>query len=104
MDELLKAVSPPRRRAILRALWDGERSAGDIHRVVGEITFGAVSQHLKVLEAAGVVSARRDGRQRIYKVDKAKLGPLARFLERMWDDALAELQLLAEAEAKGRRR
>jgi DNA-binding transcriptional ArsR family regulator len=94
----LHAIAEPRRREILRLVWNGERAAGDIHRALGEITFGAVSQHLRVLAEAGLVEARREGRHRYYRARRAALGPLRRALEQMWDQALGELAALAEAE------
>jgi DNA-binding transcriptional ArsR family regulator len=101
MDALLLALSAPRRREILSLLRRRERSAGEIHRALGTVTFGAVSQHLGVLERAGLVSARREGRSRLYQARPEGLEPLRRWLESMWDDALASLKRLAEAEEAG---
>jgi DNA-binding transcriptional ArsR family regulator len=95
---LLKALAEPRRQQILRFVLDAERSAGDIHRALGEITFGAVSQHLRVLSDAGAVRVRRDGRRRLYRADKRTLRPFRAHLERAWSEALADLKRLAEAE------
>nr|HEX4316124.1 metalloregulator ArsR/SmtB family transcription factor [Kofleriaceae bacterium] len=94
----LTVVAEPRRREILRLVWDGERAAGDIHRALGDVTFGAVSQHLRVLAEAGLVDVRRDGRHRFYRAKRAALGPLRRALEQMWAAKLDELAALAEAE------
>src|SRR5262245_13701292 len=49
MQALLHALATPRRREILRLVWDAERPAGEIHAALGDVTFGAVSQHLRVL-------------------------------------------------------
>lgn len=98
MSALLKAVASPRRQEILRFVWSAERSAGDIHERLGDVTFGAVSQHLRVLENAGAVACRRDGRQRFYRAKRRAFGPLRSMLEAMWADALVELKLRAEAE------
>src|SRR5215212_9003895 len=87
----------PHRREILRLVWDGERSAGEIADQF-EVTFGAVSQHLKVLRDAGFVRARRDGNRRLYVADRARLGPLAQALEAMWTDALDRLAAAVEAD------
>jgi DNA-binding transcriptional ArsR family regulator len=78
MASLLQALGPPRRREILRLVWDGERSAGEIHRALGDVTFGAVSQHLRRLEEAALLRSRREGRHRFYAARKDGLGPLAR--------------------------
>lgn len=103
MDAVLHAIGAPRRREILRLVRRRERSAGEIHRALGELTFGAVSQHLGVLEAAGLVSVRREGRSRLYAARPAGLAPLRRWLESMWDDALARLAQQAEAEEARKR-
>ncbi|MGE5181232.1 MAG: ArsR/SmtB family transcription factor [Acidobacteriota bacterium] len=97
----LHAIAEPRRREILRLVWHGERAAGDIHRALGGVTFGAVSQHLKVLADAGLVEARKQGRYRYYRARRAALGPLRRALEQMWDRALGDLAGLAEQEEQG---
>ncbi|MBM3508061.1 MAG: winged helix-turn-helix transcriptional regulator [Alphaproteobacteria bacterium] len=96
MDTLLQAVGAPRRRMILKLLWDGERTAGEVHRAMTDVTFGAVSQHLGVLTRAGLVRRRAEGRERYYRADRKALGPLAKLLEEMWNGALAELKLRAE--------
>src|SRR5262249_28927252 len=94
----LAALAAPRRREILRLVWDGERSAGTIHAALGDVTFGAVSQHLRRLQQAGLVRVRVDGRRRLYQADKQMLAPLRKWLEEMWDDALYALKLRAELE------
>jgi DNA-binding transcriptional ArsR family regulator len=108
VDATLLALAAPRRREILSVVRRRERSAGEIHRALGDVTFGAVSQHLGVLERAGLVSVRREGRSRLYQARPEGLALLRRWLESMWDDALGSLKRLAEAEArrggkKGRR-
>jgi DNA-binding transcriptional ArsR family regulator len=95
---VLKAVAAPRRREILRIVWDAEKSAGEIHRALGDVSFGAVSQHLRTLEEAGLVARRADGKSRLYRARKEALGPLRKWLEGMWAGALGRLQLLAEIE------
>jgi DNA-binding transcriptional ArsR family regulator len=95
---LLDLVAAPRRRAILRLLWNQELSAGEIHRALGDVTFGAVSQHLRLLEEAALVERRSEGRFRYYRARKGELGPLKKWLEQMWSDALYELKQRAELE------
>jgi DNA-binding transcriptional ArsR family regulator len=63
-----------------------------------DVTFGAISLQLRALTEAGLVSTRRDGRHRFYRARRDSLGPVARVLERMWDDALWRLKLCAELE------
>ena len=98
----MQAVAAPRRREILRLVWDSERSAGEIHRAMGDITFGAVSQQLGVLSEAGLVDSRVDGRSRLYIARKSSLGPLKKWLESTWDDALYRLKVAAEMETARR--
>ncbi len=99
---LLNALSSPRRREILRLVWDQELSAGDIGRAMPDVTFGAVSLQLKTLEQAGLVETRRDKQFRFYKARRAALGPMAQHLEEMWGDALWKLKLAAELEESRR--
>lgn len=95
---MLQAAAAPRRQAILRLVWDAERCAGDIHARLGDVTFGAVSQHLAVLERSGLVQRRVEGRRRFYRARREAMGPLRAWLEEMWADALYDLKLLAELE------
>jgi len=95
---LLDAVASPRRREILRLVWDEERPAGAIRTAMPDVTFGAVSQQLRTLAEAGLVDVRRDGRQRYYRARRAAFGPVGQILERMWSDALWRLKLQAELE------
>ncbi len=97
----LQVVAEPRRRDILRLVWDEERTAGDIARRF-EVSFAAVSQHLGVLRDAGFVNVRREGRRRYYRTDKRRLGPLRRPLEQMWAASLDRLVELVEEETRGR--
>jgi len=98
MEPILRALATPRRREILRLLWDRERTAGQIHRALGDVTFGAVSQHLRVLAETGLVQGRRDGRSRLYRARPQDLGPFREWLEETWDSALYRLKLRAELE------
>jgi DNA-binding transcriptional ArsR family regulator len=95
--DALQVVAEPRRREILRLVWDEELAAGDIAARF-DISFGAISQHLGVLRKAGFVSMRRDGRARLYRADLEALGPLRPMLEKMWGDSLDRLVTLIEEE------
>ena len=95
---LLSAIASPRRREILRLLWHGERSVGAIHGAMSDVTMGAISLQLKTLTAAGLVEARADRQQRIYRVCRQRAEPVAALLEQMWDDALWQLKLAVELE------
>jgi DNA-binding transcriptional ArsR family regulator len=95
--DTLQVVAEPRRREILRLVWDDEVAAGDIAAHF-DVSFGAISQHLSVLREAGFVSVRRDGRARLYRADPAALGPLRPVLETMWGNTLDRLVTLIEEE------
>src|SRR5687768_13972830 len=92
----LSAIGSPRRREILRLLWDQELTAGAIHQAMPDVTFGAVSLQLKVLSEAGLVESQPDRQYRVYRVRRDALGPLGAMLEGMWTDALWRLKLKAE--------
>jgi DNA-binding transcriptional ArsR family regulator len=95
---VLDAIASPRRREILRLVWNEEQTAGDIHRAMPDVTFGAVSLQLRSLVEAGLIEARAQQRNRFYRARREALGPAAEILERMWDDALWKLKLAAELE------
>src|SRR5258706_15491568 len=102
MVSVLQAVSSPRRREILRLVWDRERPAGEIAQAMPEVTFGAVSQHLRLLEEAGLLRRREEGRRRYYAAQPEALGELRPWLESMWENALSRLKESAEREAARR--
>jgi DNA-binding transcriptional ArsR family regulator len=94
--DALQVISEPRRREILRLVWDRELSSGEIAGRF-DVTFGAVSQHLAVLREAGFVQVRRDGNRRFYRADRERLGPLAQALEAMWTATLDRLAAAVES-------
>jgi len=98
----LATLSSPRRREILRTVWNEERSAGDIHRAMPDVTFGAVSLHLRALAETGLLEMRGERQFRYYRARKEAFGPIGQMLETMWDDALHRLKVAAELEASRR--
>jgi DNA-binding transcriptional ArsR family regulator len=94
----LAAMASPRRREILRLVWRDELAAGVIHAAMPDVTFGAVSLHLRALRAAGLVEMRPDGQRRLYRARREAFGAVGRELERLWHDALWRLKLHAELE------
>jgi DNA-binding transcriptional ArsR family regulator len=96
--DVLAAIVSPRRREILRLVWNQEQSAGAISQAMPDVTFGAISLQLRSLVESGVIERRADGRHRFYRARRETLGPLGDMLERMWDDALWKLKLRAELE------
>jgi DNA-binding transcriptional ArsR family regulator len=99
MQEALDAIASPRRREMLRLVWDRELSAGEIASHF-DVSWPAVSQNLNVLREAGLVSERRDGRRRLYRAEPRALGPLAQALREMWE---ADLKSLKREVERGRR-
>jgi DNA-binding transcriptional ArsR family regulator len=99
LDAALKAIAEPRRREILRLVWGRELAAGDIAAHF-DVTRPAISQHLRVLAGAGLVSERREGTRRLYAARPESVDELRKFLETFWDAGLARLKTLAEAEQR----
>src|SRR6185369_8826573 len=95
--DAITVIASPRRREILRLIWDRELSAGDIAAAL-PVTFGAVSQHLSVLRDAGIVDVRHEGTYRYYRANQERIGPLAAVLVAYWTDALDRLAEEAERE------
>ena len=102
MEEALRAIAEPHRRRILTLVSSNELSAGEIAARF-EITRPAVSQHLTVLREAGLVSERREGTRRLYRIRPEGFADLRSFLQAFWDEGLERLKQAAEAE-EGRRR
>jgi len=95
LDEALRAIAEPRRRAILRLFWQGELTVGDISSHF-DVTRPAISQHLRVLADAGLVTLRRDGRRSIYRAKRGAMQDLRAYLGAFWDAELAGLKAAAE--------
>lgn len=83
MQAVLDAISSPRRRQILRLVWERELSAGDIARRF-DVTWPAVSQNIAVLRRAGLITERREANRRYYRADQQALGSLRSTLQEMW--------------------
>ena len=104
MDAQLRAIAEPRRREILRLVWSQERSAGEIAQRF-DVTRPAISQHLRVLKEAGLVSERRNGTRRLYRARPESIAQLRAYLESYWDENLRLLKQAAEQEEqRGTRR
>jgi DNA-binding transcriptional ArsR family regulator len=92
--DVFVALADPTRRRALELLSAGERSVQDLADHF-PMSLAAVSQHLQVLHAAGLVKRREAGRRRIYVVDRGGLASVANWLEGLaiyWDDALDRLE------------
>jgi len=95
---VLDAIATPRRREILRLVWDDELTAGEIAARFEDVSWPAVSQNLGVLMRAGLLSQRREGNRRIYRARRQGLGPLAPVLRQMWVSDLGALKRVVESE------
>jgi DNA-binding transcriptional ArsR family regulator len=91
MQAVLDAIASPRRREILRLVWERELSAGDIASRF-DVSWPAVSQNLAVLRKAGLVTERREANRRYYRADPEALGSLRSVLQEMWTQDLGRLQ------------
>ena len=99
-SDVFNAVAEPQRRAILEFIAGDERSVGDIVDAL-ELAQPSVSKHLRVLRDVGLVRARRDGRQVMYRTNATELRPLyewAGTFERLWRNQLTQIKERAERE------
>lgn len=97
LDEAMRALAEPRRRAILRLVAHDELAAGEIAAAF-EVTRTAVSQHLTVLKNAGLLIERREGTRRLYRARPEGLAELREFLDDMWGFSLDLARRLVEAD------
>ena len=94
--EVFTALADPTRRRIFESLREEPRSVGELARQQ-PVSRPAVSQHLRVLESAGLVTAERMGTRRVYSIDRGGLNALRDYLDTFWSDALtAYAQRIAE--------
>jgi DNA-binding transcriptional ArsR family regulator len=94
-DRVLTALADPTRRAVFERL---RRAPASVSKLAADLPVSrpAVSQHLRALKLAGLVSDRPEGTRRIYYIDPDGLGELRRWLDQFWDDALAAFKKEAE--------
>jgi DNA-binding transcriptional ArsR family regulator len=97
----IAALGDPTRRAVFERLRDGPRTVGDLAEGL-PVTRSAVSQHLRVLGEAGLVSQRRDGTRRLYRVEPDGLAALRAYFDDLWGSALGAMRDLAESEEEDR--
>ncbi len=100
-DAVLRALADPHRRRMLQLVRSRELAAGQIARHF-DITQQAVSQHLRVLERAGLLSERREGTRRLYILRPESLEPVRSFLAELWPGALERLKQAVE-QGKGQK-
>jgi len=84
-------------------VWSTELPAGEIADRFKEVSRPAISQHLKVLLDAGLLSERREGTRRLYRARRDRIQQLRASLDAFWSDRLGALKAVAEREAKRKR-
>jgi DNA-binding transcriptional ArsR family regulator len=98
----IQALGDPTRRSIFERLRTGPRAVGDLAREL-PVSRPAVSQHLRVLKEAGLVTEQRNGTRRIYSVDAASVAELRDYFDGFWSDALESFKRAVEQD-EGRKK
>jgi DNA-binding transcriptional ArsR family regulator len=98
----IQALGDPTRRSIFERLRTGPRAVGELAREL-PVSRPAVSQHLRVLKEAGLVTEQRNGTRRIYGVDAASVAELRDYFDGFWSDALESFKQAVDQE-EGRKK
>jgi DNA-binding transcriptional ArsR family regulator len=101
-EEAMNALGDPTLRRIFDRLAQGPKPVGDLARGL-PVSRPAVSQHLRVLKDAGLVTERADGTRRVYRVDPSGVTALRAYFEAFWDRALVNFQDEAEQAERSKR-
>lgn len=103
LDGVFHALADPTRRAMLRSLATGQRTIGELAAPFS-MSFTAASKHVRVLERAGLVRRRIEGRTHVCRIDPAPLAEAERWLrfyERLWSEQFDALEELLRSEEPG---
>jgi DNA-binding transcriptional ArsR family regulator len=95
----LDALGDPTRRQVLELLRQGPRSVGELAQQL-PVSRPAVSQHLRVLENAGLARHTRSGTRHLYELDAAGVGTLRDWVDGFWTEALSRFKQAAEAASR----
>jgi DNA-binding transcriptional ArsR family regulator len=98
-EQMLDALGDPTRRAVLKRLREGGRSVSEIADGMA-VSRPAVSQHLKILMAARLVTVHAEGTRRVYAIDGRGIQSVRKWLDQFWDETLLAFKNAAELEAK----
>ena len=98
----MTALADPTRRAIFERLREGPRAVGELARDL-PLSRPAVSQHLRVLKEAGLVSERKNGTRRLYRIEPDAVAELRVYFDAFWSQALAAFKAAAESEERSSR-
>jgi DNA-binding transcriptional ArsR family regulator len=102
-DRVLDALGDATRRTVFKRLRGGALSVGEIAAGM-DVSRPAVSQHLRVLKAARLVTDRSEGTRRLYAVDRRGIEVLRSWLDGFWDEALEAFKVAAELESEKERK
>jgi DNA-binding transcriptional ArsR family regulator len=100
LDQVFHALSDPTRRAMLRSLAAGDRNIGELAAPFN-MSFAAASKHIKVLESAGLLRRKVQGRRHVCRIEPSPLAAAdkwLRYYERFWTERLDALEALLKAE------
>src|SRR6266513_1105594 len=97
--DMMTALGDPTRQAIFDRLSDGPRPVGELAAEL-PVSRPAVSQHLRVLKEAGLVTERKEGTRRIYGVEPKAIADLRAYFDSFWEQALAGFKAAAEQEGR----
>ncbi|RNL63860.1 transcriptional regulator [Arthrobacter oryzae] len=100
--DVLEVAAEPNRRKLLHRLASGELAAGELAAGFS-VSRSAISQHLLLLEKVGLVTARKQGRHRYYRLDPGGMGRLRQSVDRFWTDELGQLAADALSAAEQRK-
>ena len=103
LDDAVRAMVHPGRRAMLRLARDEERSASELADAAG-LSPSAASPHLKLLRETGLMHVRVDAKRRLYQVDLRRLAEVRAALDELWGDRLDALKEHAETNVRSTRR
>jgi DNA-binding transcriptional ArsR family regulator len=95
LEEAIRALAHPGRRAMLRLVWDEERPASELAEAAG-LSRSAASQHLRLLLDAGLVQVRAEATRRLYRADLERVAEVAGFLDDFWATPLERLKASVE--------
>jgi DNA-binding transcriptional ArsR family regulator len=97
----MAALADPTRRAIFERLREGPRAVGELARDL-PVSRPAVSQHLRVLKEAGLVSERKNGTRRLYRIEPDAVAGLREYFDEFWSQALDAFKAAAENEERSK--
>lgn len=97
-EQIFDALGDPTRRAVLKRLRGGGRSVGEIAEGMA-VSRPAVSQHLKILKAARLVTVYAEGTRRVYAIDTRGIELVRKWLDQFWDETLFAFKHAAELQA-----